>query len=346
MMFSTTYPYPLPEEELLTAKTQYVNYADKPPRLGGKVEKISIAEFERIAKCNFKEGVSLHEYGMPSFEETLISNIKLDDLKKQVNNLLAETCSKLAICRMGDFGMGVFALQDIPKNTAVAIFSGTIIDYDKNNEYIGEGLVYYNSMICFSTLNFRGIATFMQHLPFRPLFKSAQEHLDYNNSTYQRQKSMDEFLLTASMAYSTKFDSNDYSDVAFQNLQHNFIKVKDYPVIVFVANCDIKSGDQVGFDYSLPYWFARNMIPDYFKKDGDLFPRENYILTFGMINFGPFVYKGFYEPLRKLLHYDNIKDKNWSKIAITQDKKKCIMTRGELLLHLIAARACHIKVMG
>lgn len=325
---------------ILGAETpRFIQVADKPLNLGGKIERLPIEEFQTRFGFAYNDGISIDiKTKIRPFRENITGDVSSSQLKKQIEKILKLSNECLVICSMGNFGHGVFASKNIPKNTVVAIYGGTLIMEDKVTSKDDHACGYYGTSMSFSTRNHRGIASFMQHLPEEPRFENAKV-FSHVLKMFGQNVSEEELKLNIEF-YSTDFDSpKTRALVATENIRKEYLNFNDIPVIAMVTRKDIKSGEQLGFNYGYPYWLSRNITPEFFDKDGSAVLHRVYKRTFGQLNFERFSYTGEYRPL-----IDSLNHGRTSVTVVGDDKKSHEVSAAELLCSLLAVNACRIEI--
>ena len=286
-----------PCQSIINAETpKFIPVADKPVRAGGKIEYLTIREFEKQFRFTFKEGVSIDkETKITAFQESVVGNVSSFQLKKQVEKLLKLGYDNLVICGMGALGHGVFALKDISKGSVTAIFSGTISNTIKIDVQ-DKALNYYGTNMSFSSKYHHGISHFMQHLP-RTL-KTPDVRSFCKLLQMMGQKVSEEQIRCEDELYSVKFTHKATEKLIMtENVDKEYLNFNGIPLIVLVANRQINAGEQIGFNYGYRYWSSRKMTPEFFDNTGAVISHSLYKRTFGQINFGNFRHMGEYGPL-------------------------------------------------
>ncbi len=328
-------------QSIISAATpKGIAFADKPLRLGGKIENLALEEFQKRIGCVFREGITKDvSTKIPHFSENITGYLSSSELKNQVKNILNSPCDKLVICNMGKFGYGVFASKDIPKNTVVATYAGKIMSTNKISNEADHAIGYWGTNMSFSTLQHRGIGSFMQHLPEEPKFKDAKTFSEITKMLGQ--SCSEEDLKLNIEFYSTLFTANSKELVATENVNREYLEFNKAPLIAMVTQRDIKSGEQLGFNYGRGYWLTRNYVPSYFDKNGKALSRDLYKKTFGQLKFENFSYLGEYGPL-----IESLKKKN--KVIYLNDEKnrKQEVSNCELLCLLLHVNGIAIKIIN
>lgn len=324
---------------VIKAKTPtHIPVADKPLKQGGKIENLTIEEFQKRLGCVYNDGISIDKKAtITPFRESVAGSKTSSQLIQQVQKILKFSFKNLFLCK-GDCGYGVFASQDIPKDTVVAIYSGTIINGHKVEDSDDEGLGYFESNMAFCTKNHRGIASFMQHLPKLP---KVDMETYFQVAQMCGFKDKNEMRLDSDL-YNVEFrNSNSIKNTAIENIRNEYIKYNNFPLIALVTDFDIKSGDQLGFNYGCHYWMSRNVTPEIFDKSGNTLSTKVYKRIFGRLFFENFSYTGEYKPLIEYLKGGQ------TKITLFGDDKKIHeVYASELLLKLLLAKAGNLVIKG
>lgn len=324
---------------ILSTKTPTIQVADKPLKLGGKVEHLSVQEFQTRFGFVYNDGISIEKSTkIKPFRENITGYLSSTQLKKQIEKVLKLSNENLVICGMGKFGYGVFASKDIPINTVVTIYGGTLVMKNQFETKNDHACNYYGTSMSISTQNHRGIASFMQHLPEKPKAPDAKQLSDLLK-IFGQDISEEQLKLNTEF-YSTTFDSETTKDlVATENISKEYLNLDGIPVIAMVASKDIKSGEQLGFNYGYNYWSSREVIPEFFDKEGSVLLHTVYKRTFGQLNFESFTYTGEYKPLVDCVN----QRKTFVKVK-GDDNKTHEVSAARLFCSLLAVNACGIKI--
>lgn len=161
-------------------KPPMIWYADKPLRLGGVARKIPVSEFMQIYHA--KGGEPFEYTESIWFNSRVKQNYVFDQknspslarlLPAEIKALLSKPLiDSLAICFINaDVGFGVFARQEIPPYSLVAIYAGDLIQGQANLIPSNYSLnSYKGSKTCapfaIDALHHGGIARFFQHVPY------------------------------------------------------------------------------------------------------------------------------------------------------------------------------------
>lgn len=325
---------------ILSATTpKFIQVADKPLNLGGKIKLLPVEDFQKRLGCTYNESINIDvKTRIGPFSENIKSDVSSSQLKKQVEKILKLSNDCLVICKMGNFGHGVFTSKNIPKNTVVAIYAGTLIMDNKVTNKDDHLCGYYGTRMSFSTQNHRGIASFMQNLPEEPRLADAKT---FSNVLKMFGQDVSEEQLKLNFDfYSTDFDSSKTrSLVATENIGREYLNFNGIPVIAMVTTRDVKPGEQLGFNYGYQYWLSRNVTPEFFDKDGSALLNSVYKRTFGHLKFDRFSYTGEYRPL-----LDSLNHGKTSVTIVGDDKKSYEVLAVELLSSLLAVNACRIEI--
>lgn len=313
--------------QIIKAKLpEFIPIADKPLRLGGKVEYLPPAELEkRLNIKKYDESI----YIDPQLEEKVRntrfkSNIAgyspENELVSQTQRVINNPRNDLVICKMSDekLGHGLFALKSIPSNTVLFIYGGTIQQARMEKTAKGHhALMYYGSNLVFNASEYRGLASYLQHLPETPRFPDAKTLSQVLKITGQ-DVPVETLKLNVEL-YSTEFkDSKIRNKIATENVQREYINFNGVPLIVFVTNRNIEKGEQLGFNYGCDYWLDinRKKVPEYFDKEGHVIPPSAYKRTCGQLCFSGFTCTGELQPYIDLLKTGK------SKVKLIDDEKK------------------------
>lgn len=317
----------------------YILVAEKPLNLGGIPKRVSHAKFEERFKLILREGVSCDKNADRTLfkKEALKCGTPSTELVKQVEKVLSLGYEEYLVICNGECGCSLFASKNISKDTVIAIYSGTLASvnpYEKGDDF---SYGFYGSNIRFSSHHYRGIASFLQHLPKEPAIKDVKKHAALL-------KTSEEELKVEYELHCVEFDSQETKEkVATENVSLRCLKYKNFPLLAVVTKVDIKAGEQLGFDYGQGYWWSRKTVPEFFDKNGSVLPpckRTYGGLTFdiGMTN-SRYRYAGEYKPFLDLLK------KRISPVTIVGDDNKTYkVCAGHLFLLLLAARACTINL--
>jgi len=228
---------------LLTIPTPEIIYtADKPPRLGGQERAVTPAEFAR-------------QRGMQGWTESLMAELADINEVKTIKNdykikytrigfdfraaAINKNLNKLCIAYINSIvGFGVFAREDIPAKSAVAIYSGVIKPVKNAKEFEGgdyEFEVRNNGEVTASidSENYGGIARFIQHIP--------------NKNDY---------------CFASNINPDEVADM---NLNVSACTFWHLPFLIFETTRLVKAGEQLGFNYSIDeYWAKLHIAPSLF----------------------------------------------------------------------------------
>lgn len=150
--------------------------SDKPPQLGGKLRRITPQEFKEQFACEFteaiwrkKEDVNDVLKGWRAYDATIKAG-KIEASERftaKVLHRLKQPFTDFVISKISDpVGYGFFATKDIPRNTAIALYSGAIVPCIEHESYsFRVNLDVNKTSLSVSSLKHGGIARFLQHLP-------------------------------------------------------------------------------------------------------------------------------------------------------------------------------------
>jgi hypothetical protein len=286
--------------KILNAKLpEYILVADKPPRLSGKIEKITPADFQQRTQIVLDES---------TYQD---NSLKKEDMKfgclfqgeaygsyPEIKKYLAGQHDHLVLCNMGNYGYGVFAASTITYGTVVSIYSGTIVSRDEKQLTTDECFAFNDSNFQFSCRYSRGISSFMQHLPSTPQGSTAQEHADFFNNLHPANHATVEETECEVELLGMEFRKPAIrASVATQNVERVFLTYKSVPIVAIIAMRTIYQGDQFGFSYGYSYWNNRNITPELFNLKGAVIPRLDYLRTHGAMVFKKEVKKGDLRPM-------------------------------------------------
>ncbi len=231
-----------------------VNVANKPLRLGGISKEVPTMEFARQQNMtDWCEGLvadnnDIHDFPKHLGYFTIPKSSIISDIK--------EYQKKIVICYMGDeAGYGACALEEIPENTYVALYSGQIIPVndkhpfkDHSNPYAAS-LDYILSGKPGASINAEkigNISRFFQHAP---------ENLDDYNVT-----------------------NIDLNTIATANLEIAKFSYQGNPFICFKTKRKMQMGEPFLWDYRRVYWEGMELQPRLFDLDGRIINPTSYIL--------------------------------------------------------------------
>lgn len=314
----------------------HLPFADKPLSQGGQVTNLAVDEFQKKFNVNYSENFTLsQELKITSLKSVIRGKVNEENLIKQIQKLTQIGYQNLVLCDMKSVGLGVFAANDIPENTVVAIYSGSVIDENSVSSPQDEGMNFDGTNYVISTQHYRGIASFFQHLPLNP-------KKDYKFLKNYLKTSPDEGVSNKiKLTYETlacNFSSSMEDSVKLSNLRQEFVNYENIPIIALVTDENIKAGDQLGYNYGDDYWLSRNLVPEFFDNTGAIVPHDLYKRNFGILRLDRFCYKGDYQNLIKLF-------KNPCEVmTIPNLQMDCQIQAADLLTALIKANACTLVI--
>ncbi len=293
--------------------------SDKPPRLGGTIQKITPAAFKELFGCEFSEAI----WGSENDVQAILQNWRAYDHKvsrgrqieasprftAKVLDRLQNPFADFVISRISDVvGYGVFATKDIPRNTAIALYSGDMGPYQTHDSYaFGLGLDTGQSecSLAVSSLQRGGIARFLQHLPKdgekrRKEVLSRLLDVDYNVkklaqdgtpvsaqsialTTIRRRKEFEQAAkTTAASEYDTELDDCIFStssvrpQIAVRNVRVKKRIVQGQPLLVLLTLYPIEKGEQLGLSYRNVVSTNARRFPEFFDQKGKVLSHSLY----------------------------------------------------------------------
>lgn len=319
----------------LTKKQTTIAIADSPLLLGGKVKHITIDEFEKIIGQSYLDRIDARESPvyLSDTYENIRGNLTSRQLKKQLESLFSNPRQDLVICKNDPVGYGVFASNDIPKDTLLCFYSGTLINCDQVKIDTDYAIEYYGLNTSFSTRYFRGIASFFQHFPTALKCPDAKIFSQWLQVMGQVVSEND--LKLNEELYSVEFlDKGIEQSLAIANVRCEYVCYNGNPVILFVTDSEIKAGEQIGFNYGKDYWLSRNLVPEFFNKSGGIIPYSSYRRTFAQLKLDGSVFTGDLLPLVNQLETGK------SQIELVDDNRKVKKINPSIVLkELLRVRA-------
>lgn len=283
-------------KELLTARpVTRISIADKPLLIGGQITEIDQEEFEKRFGVKAGEGIYVDESfphaAIEQAKENITSIFGREYFTKQIPAVINDPFAHVAIAFINDkVGYGLFAKHEIKKGTLICIYSGEIGSSLDRKSLKGLEFGYYNTNFCYKQSLFRGVASFIQHMPVEPKFPDVKK-LSSVLSMIGQQVSEEELMLDTEL-YCLKFSSADVrANLATANIDQEYLIYKGVPVIAMVANRDIHAGSELGTKYGYQYF---NFHPELFDLKGGIIQRNLYQRTYGRLFFKDFTYSGNY----------------------------------------------------
>ena len=301
---------PIQSSMILPAKAlTEISIRNTPPNMGGVRQTISPEEFKNQFGIDWQEGVqgAAGASYQSAAKTNLTSGLSQAELTQQVSQLLETPETRMELCKINDtVGYGVFASSSIPKNRVLSIYSGTIRPLN-NNETSNYTLRYYQSNLGIIPENFRGFASFFQHLPDEVLIKNGtpeenvacmQELLRFSGQNIGAEdiRQTNELLC---MEYQ---DEQTLSQIATANLTLEYLVYEGVPLVVMVTKRAIMPGEQLGFNYGYNYWLSASQNPAYFTAYGQIISPLSYKRNYGSLNIDGFIYTGEFQELINALH--------------------------------------------
>lgn len=261
----------LPEQ----TKVRSVFYANKPLKLGGVVEEISVDELSKKINTPFIYSDSLFSQGEhpPYLKEN-------SDIKKLPTNPLIESfeeigftdISAFVICNMGQLGHGVFANRDFEPERCLILYAGIIGERPSSNYAFSYSKEVTLSVDAEKVGN---IARFIQHMPinFNLRTEYREKWLDYNQEKSENKPEFFEYWQWRNLNYYSGLTEND---VAWANMSMGTIPLQGVPCAILYNNRKIHKGEQIGISYGQGYWLSRNIKPELFDSNGEVIPEKKY----------------------------------------------------------------------
>lgn len=265
-------------------KPSYLWVADRPPLLGGVPQKLPIAEVEAKFKFIYTESILASDEiaELPHGADTR------SELTHIVNRYASDAnavIDKLVLCNMGDnVGWGVFARQDIPANTVLAIYAGEKVKRDEQlfDEY---GLESDDKNYTTSASQYGGIARFFQHAPLNPMHKARALARKQTASRVKALQLAGQYLQRMRESAKEAFiemDSLEFlnpaaeKNMAWENTETENVCVSGVNMRIFSARQTIPAGEPITFSYGIGYWAGRDAVPELFERSGKIIDHSCY----------------------------------------------------------------------
>lgn len=288
-----------PFKELIQVpKSARIPYFDKPPAHGGQLSYLTPEEFKQKFGCDYSESIwcrdnfPLDGYKALPFKEEI--TIDQDALKRGVGLLRQKANAQLAIGFIDEkVGYGIFALEDIPEDTVLCFYAGTLVEKKSAtnvDDYI-HGLKA-DVDVAVSAKEKRGLAGFMQHLPLN-YDEMEQFFAKFMKKKFReaiRQNKISEAQIDAVAKQSISHDRTldvEFDQIKFKNreIARNTATTNVHPANVLLdgvwvqaimASREIKKNEMVGFTYSMGYWQGCGVMPELFTMKGEILPHDCY----------------------------------------------------------------------
>lgn len=273
--------------------------ANLPPSSGGKIKHITPEEFYKQFGYVYDE--KIEEGSQPlsfeHFKESIEGRLPSSQLIRQLQHLIDNPREDLILAKINDsVGYGVFAANDIPENSVLCFFSGTVTSGTTMLERDNEGTAIHGMSAFMSTKGHRGISSYFQHLPSVPPIPDINFFLHILHKTGQH-VSEKELRLNDELFSIDFLDKDTRLSLATANVRREYVLYKGIPVILYVTNQPIKAHEQLGLKYGYHYWSSRDIVPELFDKAGKTIPYTQYRRTFWQLTFEGFCYEGDLRPL-------------------------------------------------
>ncbi len=288
--------------KVVTARSpQLIAVADKPLRLGGEIKYITLNEAQKSFGHVIQESidVTLAPLSLTNIPLNITGSLSNDQLCQQLSFLLDNPREDLVLCKINnEVGYGVFASTDIPENTLLCFYSGTLIPTDKIDDSHDYALNYFGLSVSISTKHHRGLSSFFQHLPSPMKFTDVKVLKELLAFTGQPVSETD--IKLEDELYAVDFHHQEtLNNLATENIRLEYINFNGSPLILMLTNVAVKAGDQLGFKYGERYFSSRQLIPDFFDKNGNVISPNDYRRTCGRITFDnrKYTYSGDMAPI-------------------------------------------------
>lgn len=174
--------------------------------------------------------------------------------------------NKMALCKINDsVGFGVFATDEIPKNTYVGIYTGQLsyVTVKKNNESTSNYIFFVRPSdekqhgVNIDAEHYGNITRFFNHLPL------AKEEVgpDHVLSDHEFKQ------------------PSRINDVATANVAQGMFMYNGLPINTFRTTRNIHKHEQIGFSYGFQYWASIDKAPGLFFKNGQVVPLSEYTIN-------------------------------------------------------------------
>lgn len=287
--------------------------SDNPPRLGGTIRKITPEEFKEKFGCEFTEAIWGNKKDVKAALNDWQSGgkqmIASPSFTAKVLDRLEHPFTDIVISKISDaVGYGLFATEEIPRNTVIALYSGQIHPHIPPDDSYAFGInLDFNSeeQLTVSSLKRGGIARFLQHLPkdgekLRKDILSRFLDVDYhckklvkagapllsqivamritqNKPQFERWAEEE-----AASEYDSELDdlvfsnSSGRSQIAVRNVRIKKRIVNGKPLLVLITLYPIKQGDQLGLSYREVVSVNVRRFPEFFDLKGNVVPHTSY----------------------------------------------------------------------
>jgi PII-like signaling protein len=326
---------------LIQSKTPlHIAVADKPPLLGGVIQKIAREELVRRYSIFLDENIYVDStIRMEDFDFTKEYATPGPVLLDKITRYLAGEKDHWVLCAMGGCGHGEFAARDIVRGEIIGVYSGTIVRKGAEVMPADEVVDLGNNPLVISCRNGRGMASLMQHLPQAPLGHNVEEHVKVANKIGRNEFTLLDAQGEVELLFNKFLKPEILNQVQSANTSNVFVLYQSLPIVIFLANRNIKAGEQFGWNYGPSYWASRDMGPELFDQRGAVISRLNYERTHGWISLGEkIIFKGDLSYLKK-------RARQCKPVAgIGPDGVQHVISSSGLTLRLFEFNAVHLKL--
>ncbi len=169
-------------------------------------------------------------------------------------------------------GHGVFARQDIPKNTCICIYAGELSNDQCEDDY---------TLALITSLKEKPLDSFEKEEVSRgrEILKALGRIIEGAGGSLVSENQWPHicFISSKQKGNVSRFfqhlpDTSSHSIIAKQNVRvvDVFDETLQLPVTLFISRHYIRKGEQIGFDYGKEYWKEANQQPKYFTMSGQI----------------------------------------------------------------------------
>lgn len=281
----------LPQVILQATSLKKIPYSDKPLALGGKIEYLTPAEYEKKFNCQYTESLLGDKKLAEQFSQGAIEKVRSENSisEQEILHRLSNPLDGFIISKISDeVGYGLFATKSYEKNTILFLYSGVIapisaeLSQDVYLSIYAKNEKLQNATSVITASQYGGLARFMQHLPtsHAAVFKEKFKEKMGDVADYEKRES--DFLKQSKDLLTGEFDKMIFHDeslrdkIATANVDSAQCIVGNIIVLAIRVGRRINAGDAIGFSYGPSYWQKRKIEPRLFMKDGTLVPKNAY----------------------------------------------------------------------
>ncbi len=291
------------------------------PTQGGTPVLLTEEQFENKFSCIYQAGTAIPRHHQQELQKTMqavptrlgfLNNP--DVITQQTQAILKKPHLDLGIVNLGPtIGYSVIALNNIPANQVVAIYSGRVVRGDQlsDAELIYSFDYHQGWVVC--ALQSGSIARFFPHLPtdYFALRKNVAEQLNHIDKWVEFSKKVSPGVDDAALRNLFTYDTKNIDQITqsyIDGLTFNESREDEYRNIQFQANCPanvrknlatanvgilpvkiantwhlavitsqpIKRHEIVGIDYTSKFWASNKIIPHLLLKDGTIVDQQYY----------------------------------------------------------------------